>query len=208
MIVQNGVALGSSSGGGSDAFAFGGGLTRFGHFGPNVGALFSPPARTLDIGAGALGGNYTPGVSGPLTVLDTLEFVIRPPANLPTTPGTDLYLGLVDAVCSGIGFTSLSLAVYEQGAPILSFATSSNAEANHFFTDDLIDVGQWNAGVTGDLDLKFVLSETFQNDEYGYGVDFQLGISPVPKSGSLSLLGVGALGIFWARRRYTERDRQ
>ncbi|MGH7156236.1 MAG: PEP-CTERM sorting domain-containing protein [Acetobacteraceae bacterium] len=210
--VENGTAPLSST---YNAFAVGRGLANYGGLGPHVGAVFNA-SGTTNFGTAVLGGLYNAEATGSVTLTDSMAWVINP-SSLPTGSGHTLDLGLVDGLPSGAGFTSLTFDLFKQGSMKLKQTFTSVSAADTYFTDDLVPLGQWNTGVSGNLDIEATLSETLASAGSGYLVDFMVGVDPLPGSAALpkavpepaavSLFGLGLGGLGWVRRRRSAKSR-
>ncbi len=122
-----------------------------------------------------------------------------------------LDLGLVTASTAGTGFASLTFSLTEDGVSKLTQTFASVTAANTYFTDDLVDLGQWTSGST--LDVMASLSETLAGSGNGYGVNFMVGVDPpvahqpgvstraVPEPATWSIFSLGLLGLGWSKLR-------
>jgi hypothetical protein len=77
--------------------------------------------------------------------------------------------------------------------------------ADSYFTDDLVDLGQWTAG--NPLDLLASLSVTEAGPGNGYGINYMVGVDPrsggpqqpVAEPSTLSVFGLGLLMLAWSK---------
>jgi len=131
---------------------------------------------------------------------------------LPIGSGHDLDLGLVNASTDGSGFGSLTFSLSEDGMNKLSKTFTSVSAANTYFTDDLVNLGQWMSGST--LDVLVSWSESVSGSGNGYGVNYLVGVdppvgssrtfgsrTPVPELASSSVFGLGLLWLGWSKLR-------
>jgi hypothetical protein len=173
-----------------DAYAVVVGLGKFtAPLGAIVGAVFNNPS-TVQLGAGALGGMAAVGSTGADTSASSIEWTVA----TSTLPGSGtLYLGLTGGTPVNAGFTSLTFEVLKQGHVAITETFASVAAANTYFSDDLSSLGIWSSGVTGNLDVKVLVSETNTGAGNGYGIELTLGIAPSPAFISPHDASVGGL---------------
>ena len=76
----------------------------------------------------------------------------------------------------GFGGSGLTLDVFKEGAAVFHQAFSNDAAADAFFSDHVIDLGDWSTGVSGSLDVDVRLTEQVSGSANGYGADFLLGV--------------------------------
>ncbi|MGH7155846.1 MAG: PEP-CTERM sorting domain-containing protein, partial [Acetobacteraceae bacterium] len=203
----NGTAYGVDSS--YNAEAYGGGGAKFGGLGPNVGAVFNA-SSTFVLGSGALGATANGAAS--LTYSTSVEWNVNT-STLPSGAGHNLDVGLVSPLTSGTGFTSLTFSVTEDSVVKLTQTFATVAAANTFFTDDLQNLGQWTSGST--LDVLVSMTEKLTGTGNGYGVNFMVGVDPppgrgfapraVPEPATISVFGLGLLGLGWSKLRGRKR---
>jgi hypothetical protein len=190
----------------SEAYADGG--AKFGGLGPHVGAKFNAAAMFV-FGSGAMSAMASSSTS--TTYTSSIEWNVNT-GTLPSGSGHDLDLGLVNASTDGSGFRSLIFSLSEDGVSKLSKTFTSVSGANTYFTDDLVNLGQWTSGPT--LDVLVSLSETVSGSGNGYGLNYLVGVdppvgssrtfgprAPVPEPASASVFGIGLLGLGWSKVR-------
>ena len=114
-----------------------------------------------------------------------------------TLPGADdLYLGLSSDTVLGAGFSKLTFELFKQGTAIVDKVFTTVASANSYFTDDLQNLGLWDSGVSGSLDLQAALTEVASGAGNGYGIDLGLAIAPPPAAPAVAFLrSLGGGGV-------------
>jgi hypothetical protein len=133
------------------------------------------------------------------TYTNSIEWNVNT-STLPSSAGHDLDVGLVSASTQGTGFTSLTFSVDEDATVVLTKTFTSVSAANTYFTDDLVNLGQWTSGSS--LDVLASLSVTAAGAGNGYGVNYMVGVDPVPEPATWSVFGLGLLGLGWSKLRW------
>jgi hypothetical protein len=84
----------------------------------------------------------------------------------------ELHIGLLDPISSGPAFTSLHFSITREGAVVEDQVFATPIDATTYFNDHVLDFGALKAGVTGTLDLTFLLEMTTLDNGARYGVNF------------------------------------
>jgi hypothetical protein len=199
----------------SNSEAYGSSYATFPNLGPNVGAVFNAKTTAL-FGSGALAA--TAGSASPLTYSSSIEWNVATSGLPPSGPTHPLDIGFVSGKQFGsTSFTNLTITVVEQGATVLNNNFTTAATATTYFTDDLVNLGAWTNDGSGALDVKVTFSETVAGTGNSYGVNFLLGVDPpaiggigksagvnpnaVPEPATVSVFGLGLLGLGWSKLR-------
>jgi hypothetical protein len=191
----NGTAFGVDANYNSEAYTGGG--AKFGSLGPHVGAVFNA-ASTFVFGSGAeatLANTSTTST----TYINSIEWNVNTSA-LPSGVGHNLDVGLVSESTRGTGFTSLTFSVEEDATAVLTETFTSVSAADTYFSDDLVNLGQWTSGST--LVVLASLSVTAAGSGNGYGIAYLVGVDPVPEPATWSVFGLGLLGLGWSKSRW------
>lgn len=114
----------------------------------------------------------------------------------------NLLLGFLDPTSSGNGFDQLYFQIFQEGVSVFDQTFNDLAEANSYFDDHLFDLGDWNQGLEGDLDLAFNFTVTASNAGDWYGVNMVVA-QAVPVPAAAWLFGSGLCGILALARRKT-----
>jgi hypothetical protein len=110
-----------------------------------------------------------------------------------------LALGLVGSRALVSGSSSLSITVYENGTLLLSQDFASLTAATSYFSDHLLDLGEWAGplAISGDSNIDLTVSMSMTASAVAsFGFDFVVGDPPannVPEPPILGLLGLGGL---------------
>jgi hypothetical protein len=123
--------------------------------------------------------------------------------------GQHLLIGFVSAAFLGGGFDVLDFSITNNGVGLFSHSFTSLGEAEVFFTDHVLDLGLFGAGMQ---DVR-IASEARFYGAGGYAFNYVLGagaaVAAVPEASSwiMMVLGLGALVLVARRRRLTPEPR-
>jgi hypothetical protein len=157
---------------------------------PNVAAALAGPL----IGSGVQGASYAiDGAGQALTYVMTGEFQFEMVA------GRNLLIGFLGASALNTGFDLLDLSISNHGVSLFSHTFSSLAEANLFFSDRVLDLGLFGAGMQ-DVIITSSLTASSAN---GYAFSYALGsaVTAVPEPSGWLLLMVGLTAVLVVARR-------
>jgi hypothetical protein len=124
----------------------------------------------------------------------------------------DMLVGLLDPLSSGNGFDSMRFRIQMEGITVEDQIFGNIGTALSYFDDNTLNLGDWTVGLTGNLDMKFLLDLT--TDDLGAGFAFDLvfgnstGTQPVPEPSTVALRGIGLAGrgsIYLRKRRRRQR---
>jgi hypothetical protein len=110
-----------------------------------------------------------------------------------------LVVGFLDPQLDGAGFDSLRFQILREGIAVVNETFGDTASALAYFDDQVLDLGDIASGVSGDLDLEFLLSLT--SDDPGAAFRTDLIFGSVPEPAAALLLGA-ALAAFALRARH------
>ena len=160
-------------------------------------AELTPGGTTFGVGGF---GAESDGSATSLTYNATADFVFL------TTTSEDIYLNLTSGVPSGDAFQSLTFGydINSDGWVYNTFTTV--AEADAFFTDNSINLGEFAAG-TQNLDLSYAF--TAEGDAPGYVVTYNTsgtGIAPtIPEPSTWAMMLIGFAGLSYVGWRRANR---
>jgi hypothetical protein len=127
----------------------------------------------------------------------------------------DMLIGFLDPMFSENGFDSMNFRIEMEGSLVENQTFTDLSEALSYFDDNTLNLGDWTTGLSGNLDMKFMMDLTTNDDGAGFAFDLVLGNStegsgstqPVPEPTTIALLGIGLAGLAGAevRRRRTKR---
>jgi hypothetical protein len=169
-------------------------------------AILLPASSTAD-GGGAMSIGY--GGDGKSLTYETEAFFEFTP---PVATAGDFALTLEHENSLGGGFDSSILDVYVNEAEF-SYSFSTLAEAQAFFTDDVIDLGSYSGGVISvNLDYRLTASEIGDGFAFSYRLgavsapELSTGFAAVPETSTwaMMLLGFAGLGLVGSRSRATK----
>jgi hypothetical protein len=163
------------------------------------GAAFGSTSGADPLLLGIMGGGYAAdGSGGPYTFTSGGEFSFDP-AQL---AGGDLLIGLLNPAATGTGFDSLQLQIYLEDVLVLDQTFDDLPGALASFEDNVINFGDWHAGLAGDLDLAFELNLIASNPGDAFYFNVLAGTAaPVPIPGAVWLFGSGVLLLIRVGRR-------
>ena len=147
---------------------------------PNVTAVYNSPDGKTPLALVALN-IASPGLAPATTV--TMSTSASFSFDVATLQSGKLLVGLLDPVNSGAAFTSLHFSVTREGATVEDQTFATPAAATTYFNDHVLDFGALKAGVTGTLDLTFLLEMTTLDNGARYGANFlvaDVGLVGVP----------------------------
>ena len=104
-----------------------------------------------------------------------------------------LVVGLLDPELDGAGFDSLQFQILREGVAAVSETFLDVASALAYFDDQVLDLGGIADGVSGDLDLSFLLSLT--SDDPGAAFRTNLIFGNVPEPATALLLGAALAAL-------------
>ena len=112
-------------------------------------------------------------------------------------------MGFLDPLTENGGFDSLRFQIFEEGASVFDQTFANAASADAFFDDNILNLGLWTTGLSGDLDLAFQFDLVASGLNDGYSLNLIAGVtsSPVPLPASVWLFASGLLGLLVVRRR-------
>jgi hypothetical protein len=158
---------------------------------PNVAAALTGPL----IGSGVQAASYAiDGAGQSLTYVMTGEFQFE------LVAGRNLLIGFLGASALNTGFDLLDLSISNHGVSLFSHTFSSLAEANLFFSDKVLDLGLFGAGMQ-DVIITSSLTASSAN---GYAFSYALGsavTAAVPEASSWLLLMMGLTVVLVMVRR-------
>ncbi len=167
---------------------------------PNVLAAL-PKADSDYLLFGLMRGGYAANGSGaPVTnsILLDVEFDMNQ-----FTRGV-LRVGLLDPALAANGFDQMRFQIIEEGSAVFDQLFTSGAAALTFFDDNVIELGGWMAGLSGNLDLQIRMDLTASNPADSFGVSLVAGITTVPEPAT-SVMLAPLLALAAASRRWGTR---
>ncbi|VAW67410.1 GTP-binding protein Obg [hydrothermal vent metagenome] len=118
----------------------------------------------------------------------------------------ELLFGFMNPVFTGNGFDLMTFQIFQENTLVFDTAFSSVLAAESFFTDQMLNLGDWTQGLEGDLDLAFAIN--FDISQIGDGFYFDtiygnstIGSGVVPIPAAVWLFSSGLIGLFAIGRR-------
>ena len=118
---------------------------------------------------------------------------------------SNLQIHFLNPVTSGNGFDSLTFQIFRENIIVESDTFTDVASATDFFTDHTLDFGPAGSGVTGNLDLEFLITLTGSQPGGGFGLSYTAAV-PEPETVGLLLSGIVPL-LFFCRKVRSVRSR-
>ena len=118
---------------------------------------------------------------------------------------SNLQIHFLNPVTSGNGFDSLTFQIFRENIIVESDTFTDVASATDFFTDHTLDFGPAGSGVTGNLDLEFLVTLTGSQPSGGFGLSYTAAV-PEPETVGLLLSGIVPL-LFFCRKVRSVRSR-
>jgi hypothetical protein len=176
---------------------------------PNVLTGLAVGTGGNQLGLVWLGGLYTGDASGsPATFTTSANYEV----NRPGIVGSDLRVGLQDAMATGNGFDSLDFQIVLDGATVVNWDFTSPSDvlscgtALSCFDDQVLNLGQVLPNSSGLLDLDFDLAVTAHVPGEGFAVDLAFATVPEPPTWLCFIVGSAGLLAFRTIRRRTGRE--
>jgi hypothetical protein len=159
--------------------------------GPNVAATLTGPLFGSGVQAASYALDGAPG--------HVFTYVMSGQFQFEMTAGHVL-VGFLGASALNTGFDLLELSIRNDNVSLFSHSFTSLAEANLFFTDNVVDLGLFNAGLR-DVVITSSLTASSAN---GYAFSYALGTdvaAAVPEASSWLLLAMGLTVVLLVARR-------
>jgi len=83
-----------------------------------------------------------------------------------------LLFGFMNPVFTGNGFDTMTFQIFQEELLVVDELFTDVFSAESFFTDQTLNLGDWSQGLTGDLDLAFLID--FNISQAGDGFYFTL----------------------------------
>jgi hypothetical protein len=136
---------------------------------PNVTAAYNSPEGKTPLALVALSMaslNQAPALAASFSARASFSFEVS------SLQSGRLLVGLLDTVSSGPEFTSLHFSITREGTIVEDQTFATMAAANTYFNDHALNLGPLKSGVTGALDLNFLLEMTTLDNGARYGISF------------------------------------
>ncbi|MBN1853698.1 MAG: choice-of-anchor D domain-containing protein, partial [Pirellulales bacterium] len=135
-------------------------------------------------GIGVLGGSYSENGSGALqTYSSNADFDIN--VSLLQTGDQNLLVGFMNPVINDDDFDdpdfSVRFRIQREGITVEDHTFTDAVAARAYFEGATLDLGSTTAGVSGDLDIRFLLDVTTDTPNSGIAVDYIFGNSTITK---------------------------
>ena len=117
------------------------------------------------------------------TVATTMSTTANYSFDTAQLPTGNLLVGLLDPTSFGPGFTSLHFQITREGLTVEDQTFTTAAAATTYFNDHVLSLGSLTTGVSGTLDLSFLLEMNSLDDGSRFGTTFliaDIGVPGVP----------------------------